>query len=140
MTFKKGDPVFIKQGDGEVPAIFQEYHGPASNPSSAWVLIDGERKQVYVKDVLAPKKPGFEIRDLAFIIDEHREAVQGEVIALGIGHKGKRFYQMRFDPSAGHGVGWYSEDEVFIESAPKQPLKISQHAIKAASQTTTTWG
>ena len=101
--------------------------------------MNGKREQVEAKDLLAPKKPGFGIRDLVLINDEHRDAVQGEVIAIGHGPKGRQFYQLRFAPNSGHAVSWYSEDEVFIESAPKQPLKISQQAIEAASKAPGTW-
>jgi hypothetical protein len=101
--------------------------------------VNGKREQVDVKDLLAQKKPGFSVRDLVLINDEHRDAVQGEVIAIGHGPKGRNFYQIKFDPTAGHAVSWYSEDEVFIESVPKQPLKISPQALQAASKTPGTW-
>jgi hypothetical protein len=101
--------------------------------------VNDKREQVDVKDLLAQKKPGFGIRDLVLINDEHRDAVQGEVIAIGHGPKGRNFYQLRFAPNSGHAVSWYSEDEVFIEAVPKQRLKISEQAIKAAFRQTSAW-
>ena len=35
-----------------------------------------------MKKVLAPKQPGFGIRDLVYIIDENRDAVQGKVTSV----------------------------------------------------------
>jgi hypothetical protein len=135
MAFEKGDPVFVKQGNEEVSATFDVYiTGPDGKHSSAYILVNDKREQVDVKDLLAQKKPGFGIRDLVLINDEHRDAVQGEVIAIGHGPKGQQFYQLRFAPNSGHAVSWYSEDEVFIESAPKLPLKISENVLKVTSR------
>ena len=76
----------------------------------------------------------FKNGDQVLINDEHRDAVQGEVIAIGHGPKGRHFYQLRFAPNSGRAVSWYNEDEVFIESVPNQPLKISPLAIETASK------
>lgn len=119
MAFEKGELVFLKQDNDEVPATFQDYvTGPDGKHSGAYVAVNGKREWVEVNAVLAQKKPGFRIRDLALINDEHREALQGEVIAIGHGPKGRNFYQLRFAPDSGHAVSWYSEDEIFIESVP----------------------
>jgi hypothetical protein len=135
MAFKQGDPVFVKQENGEDSATFQEYlNDYKGNRVSAYVLLNGKLEQVDVKKVLAPKQPGFGIRDLVLINDEHRDAVQGEVIAIGHGPKGQKFYQLRFAPNSGHAVSWYSEDEVFIESVPEQQLKINPQTVEMASK------
>ncbi len=140
MAFEKGNPVFVKQGNDEVFATFDAYiTGPDRTHSGAYVVVNGKREQVEAKDLLAPKKPGFAIRDLVLINDEHREVVEGEVIATGHGPKGKQFYQLRFASDSGYAVGWYSEDEVFIESVPKQPFKISPQVLRAASKAPGAW-
>ena len=93
MAFEKGKPVFVKQDNDEVPATFDGYITDIDGKdSSAYVLVNGKREQVEAKNLLAPKKPGFGIRDLVLINDEHREAIQGEIIAIGHGPKGQHFY------------------------------------------------
>lgn len=57
------------------------------------VFAEGTVQHFSASNVLAPKKPGFEIRDLAFILDKSGDAIQGEIVAIGSGPKKRAFYQ-----------------------------------------------
>ena len=115
MPFKTDDRVVWVNNGEEIPAIVKGY-GTSQNGDFIYVLeVGGEVKNVTESEVLAVKKPGFEIRDLAFVIDENKQAVQGEIVEIGIGSNRRRFYQLWFEDTDGP-TNWYSEDEVFIMS------------------------
>jgi hypothetical protein len=64
--------------------------------------------------LLPAKKAGFDIRDLARVIDESKDSIQGEIVAIGSGPKNHKFYLLKFESRIGHAQSWYREDEVFI--------------------------
>jgi hypothetical protein len=121
MKFSVGDEVVWLHEDQEIPAIVSNSGKTHDENEIYQIEVNGQKKQhVKVSDLLAPKKPGFEVRDLVFVLNEGRDAIQGEVVAIGIGPKKRAFYQLKFEPEAGHAQSWYSEDEVFTISDPKK--------------------
>ena len=84
------------------------------------IEVEGAKKHVKLNELLAAKKAGFEIRDLVLVLNEGRDAMQGEIVAIGSGPKDRAFYQLRFQPTVGRAQSWYSEDEVFTVSDPKK--------------------
>ena len=113
MKFAVGDKVVWLHDGGEIPAIVASCGKDHQGIEFYQIEVDGQKNHVKVGDLLAPKKPGFEIRDLAFVLTESKDAIQGEIVATGIGPKNRTFYQLKFEPETGHAQSWYSEDEVF---------------------------
>jgi hypothetical protein len=120
MKFEVGDQVVWLHDGQEIPAIVLANGITHEGVEFYHIDVDGQKKHATVSELLAPKKPGFEIRDLAFVLDESRDAIQGEVVAMGIGPKKRAFYQLKFEPGVGHAQSWYSEDEIFTVSNPKK--------------------
>lgn len=123
MKFQKGAEVVWLHNGEEIPATVSANGKTHEGREVYQIEVAGQTKHVGAAELLAPKKPGFEIRDLAFVLTENRDAVQGEVIAVGIGPKDQKFFQMKFAPDFGIAQSWYSEDEVFIISNPKAKPK-----------------
>ena len=121
MIFQRNDQVIWVREGKEITATVRGYAANDTGDGADFyeIYADGKVQHMKASDVLAPKKPGFEIRDLAFVLDESRDAVQGEVVATGIGPKNRTFYQMRFEPAMSRAQSWYSEDEVFTISSSR---------------------
>lgn len=121
MKFAVGDQVVWPHDGEEVPATVLSCGTTHEGVEFYHIeVFEGQKVIASVSDILAAKKPGFEIRDLAFVLDESRDAVQGEIVAIGIGPKKRAFYQLKFEPEIGRAQSWYSEDEVFNVSDPKK--------------------
>lgn len=120
MKFAVGDQVVWLHDGEEIPAIVLANGTTHEGVEFYQIDVDGQKRHATVSELLAPKKPGFEIRDLAFVLDESRDAIQGEVVAMGIGPKKRAFYQLKFEREIGRAQSWYSEDEVFNVSDPKK--------------------
>jgi hypothetical protein len=120
MKFSEGDEAVWLHEEQEIPVIVLACETTHEGVELYRIDVHGQEKHVRVSELLAPKKPGFEIRDLVFVLTENKDAVQGEVVTTGIGPKNRTFYQLRFEPEIGFAQSWYSEDEVFIVSNPKK--------------------
>lgn len=96
MTFSQGDKVVWLHDGREIPAIVLACGTKHDEKELYQIEVDGEKKHVGAVDLLASKKPGFAVRDLALILTETRDAVQGEIVAIGIGPKNRPFYQLKF--------------------------------------------
>jgi hypothetical protein len=120
MKFAEGDSVVWLQDGQEIPAIVVVAGTRQDETEFYHIEVEGDKKIVEAISLLAPKKPGFEVRDLALVLTESKDAVQGEVVATGIGPKNRTFYQLKFEPEIGFAQSWYSEDEVFTVSDPKK--------------------
>jgi hypothetical protein len=121
MSLKEGDRVVWLSGEKEIPAkLISLATSSGPNPVDlAMIEIAGDHRLVHASQLLAAKKSGFNLRDLALVIDENREAAEGEIVATGKGPKGQAFYQLRFQAGAGTTRSWYREDEVFLVSAAR---------------------
>jgi hypothetical protein len=128
MKYQIGEQVFWLKDGQEFPATVLNRGEDHAGAEIYMIEVEGIPKHVKMNELLAAKKAGFEIRDLAYVIDVHRDAVQGEIVAIGNGPKNRTFYQLKFDPAVGHAQSWYSEDEVFIVSPPTQEI-ISQFEV-----------
>ena len=119
MKFAKGNEVVWLHDGQEIPATFLD--GPINNGTELYhINAKGQNRHVMVSEILPAKKPGFEIRDLAFVLDEGRDTIEGEIVAIGSGPKKRAFYQLNFEPGIGRAQSWYNEDEVFNVSDPKK--------------------
>ncbi len=133
MEFKQGALVFWNRDNGEeVVAEFRDYvYSQMGNAVAAKIQINGEIFKVYLEELLPPKMPGFNVRDVALVINETKQTVQGEIIAIGRGPTNKKFYELKFE---GNIAKWYSEDEVFNLAEATKPLRISDKALERASE------
>jgi hypothetical protein len=118
MTFAIGDQVVWLNDGQEIPATVLGYE--ETGTELYLIEVDGFSKHVNLSELLAPKKAGFEIRDLVFVLNEGRDSIQGEIVTIGIGPKNRMFYQLKFEPVIGRAQSWYSEDEVFTVSDLKK--------------------
>jgi hypothetical protein len=129
VSFKRGQKLYVVESDGtEKAVIFQQ----EASVNTAWVIIESSNAtvSVQIKDLLRPKQPGFKVRDLAFVIYEANQAVQGEIIGIGNGPKGKKFYELKFPDNR---TKWCSEDEIF-NLDESRGLNISEDAIRNAQE------
>jgi hypothetical protein len=119
MKFTEGEQVVLLKDGNEVPAVVLNWGEDKEGKNFYQIEVEGGTQMFVVGSALLPaKKAGFAIRDLAFVLDESRDAVQGEIIAVGTGPKNRKFYQLKFDPAMCHAQSWYSEDQVFTISSP----------------------
>lgn len=117
MTFQKDEQVVWVQNGEEIPAVVVS-SGLGFDGAELYQIDTGsEKKHVQGSELLFPKKPGFQIRDLAFVINENREAIEGEITATGYGPNKRRFFQLMIPVGEGKIRNWYSEDELFIMSS-----------------------
>jgi hypothetical protein len=130
MKFAVGDQVVWLHDSEEVPATVLSCGTTHEGVEFYHIKVFEDQKVIAtVSEILASKRPGFQIRDLALVLTEGRDAVQGEVVATGTGPKGRAFYQLKFEPEIGLAQSWYSEDEVFTVSNPSE-----HHDIEGLSQ------
>src|ERR1017187_9570621 len=106
MKFSNGDEVVWLHDGQEIPAIVLACGTRQDETEFYQIEVNGQKKHVGVVDLLAPKKPGFEVRDLAFVVDENRDALKGEIVAIGSGPKNQTFYQLSFEPAIGRARSW----------------------------------
>ena len=119
MSFNEGDQVVWLNSGQEIPATVIAHVTDGKRINMYSLEVHGERRNVPANEVLEPKKPGYEVRDLALVIDEGRSAVQGEIVAIGRGPKDRLFYQLRFE-GIHVPMSWYSEDEIFVVSVESE--------------------
>ena len=129
MPFDRGEEVEFLKGGSEISARIVSVRascGPGWTQVDHYdIQVEGESEQRRVKptELLPRKKPGFEVRDLALVIGENRIEAQGEVIKIGAGPKGRKFYQLKFEIESGSTRRWYSEDQVFLLSISNEDNK-----------------
>jgi hypothetical protein len=78
--------------------------------------IDDKTLAVPANGLLRTKGPFFDIRGIVLTTSIDHPDEQGEIVALGIGPKGRIFYRVRF---ADRSSQWLSEDDVFLQTMPK---------------------
>ena len=120
MKFSEGEEVVWLHDGQEFSATVLSCGTTHDEVEFYQIEVEGVKKHVKLNELLAAKKAGFEIRDLVLVLNEGRDAMQGEIVAIGSGPKKRAFYQLKFEPGTGHAQSWYSEDEVFTVSDLKR--------------------
>lgn len=124
MKFARGDEVVWLHDGQEITAVVLDCGTTHEGVEFYHIEVDGQKRHVTVSDLLAKKKPGFEIRDLAFIVRKTGEALEGEIVAIGNGPKDRKFYQLKFEFSERSVCSWFNEDQVFIMSGPSDDSEV----------------
>ena len=114
--FKIGDTAVFLGQDGIEREMIIDGFGHDGAAMGIMDIGDGTSKLVRrdPRALMRKKGPFFDIRGQVYTTSSSHSDQIGEIIALGKSKSEKLFYKVRFADDA---VVWFSEDQVFLETA-----------------------